>query len=168
MTRYRVMVAVLTLLALPLGAGTEQTVIRPEANWTTTAPPRGTLTSGALGPRIVMQSPQLHETRVERTIETVTPLDLLILFEANRAPVDMDSLQPEFAVYRHLWTRKPCICGVHPLKRPKIHRYMNRSIFLDTTAVALYIRRHVLTNNPTATQARSRRGLLPACRELLP
>jgi hypothetical protein len=93
MTRYRVMVAVLTLLALPLGAGTEQTVIRPEANWTTTAPPRGTLTAGALGPRIVMQSPQLHETRVERTIETVTPLDLLILFEANRAPVDMDSLQ---------------------------------------------------------------------------
>jgi hypothetical protein len=40
-----------------------------------------------------MQSPQLHETRVERTIETITPLDLLILFEANRAPVDMDSLQ---------------------------------------------------------------------------
>jgi hypothetical protein len=93
MTQYRVMVAVLTLLALPLGAGTEQTVIRPEANWTSTAAPRGTLTSGALGPRIVMQSPQFHETRVERTIETVTPLDLLILFEANRAPVDMDSLQ---------------------------------------------------------------------------
>jgi hypothetical protein len=68
-------------------------VIPPEANWTATAPARGTLTSGALGPRLVMQLPQLHETRVERTIETVTPLDLLILFGANRAPVDMDSLQ---------------------------------------------------------------------------
>jgi hypothetical protein len=93
MTRYRVMVAVLTLLALPLGAGTEQTVIPPEPSWTATAPVRGTLASSTVGPRIVMQSPQLHETRVERTIETVTPLDLLILFEANRAPVDMDSLQ---------------------------------------------------------------------------
>jgi hypothetical protein len=40
-----------------------------------------------------MQSPQLNATRVERTIEMVTPLDLLILFEANRAAVDMDSLQ---------------------------------------------------------------------------
>ena len=78
------------------------------------------------------------------------------------------TLGPEFAVYRHLWTQKPCICGVHPLKRPEIHRYMNRSIFLDITAIGSYMRRHVLTNNPTATQARSRRGLLPACRELLP
>jgi hypothetical protein len=93
MTRYRVMLAVLTLLALPLRAGTEQTVIPPEANWKATTPVRGTLISGALGPRILMQSPQLNETRVERTIETVTPLDLLILFEANRAAVDMDSLQ---------------------------------------------------------------------------
>jgi hypothetical protein len=75
---------------------------------------------------------------------------------------------PEFAVYRHFWTQKPCICGVHPLKRPEIHRYMNRSIFLDITAIGSYMRRHVLTNNPTAPQARSRRGLLPACRELLP
>jgi hypothetical protein len=93
MTRYCVMVAVLTLLALPLGAGTEQTVIPAEPNWTATAPARGTLISGALGPRIVMQSPRFHETRVDRTIETVTPLDLLILFEANLVPVDMDSLQ---------------------------------------------------------------------------
>ena len=93
MTQYRVMVAVLTLLALPLGAGTEQTVIPPEANWKNTTPAPRTLIAGALGPRIVMQSPQLNETRLERTIETVTPLDLLILFEANRAAVDMDSLQ---------------------------------------------------------------------------
>jgi hypothetical protein len=56
MTQYRVMVAVLTLLALPLGAGTEQTVTPPELNWTATAPARGTLTAGALGPRIVMET----------------------------------------------------------------------------------------------------------------
>lgn len=40
-----------------------------------------------------MQSPQLNETGVDRTIETVTPLEPLILFEANHAAVDMDSLQ---------------------------------------------------------------------------
>jgi hypothetical protein len=32
---------------------------------------------------------------------------------------------PEFAVYRHFRTRKPCICGAHSLKRGEIHRYMN-------------------------------------------
>jgi hypothetical protein len=61
MTRYRVMIAMLTLLALPLGAGTEHRVIPPEANWTATAPKRGTLTSGALVPHILMHSPQLNE-----------------------------------------------------------------------------------------------------------
>lgn len=93
MTRYRVIIAMLTLLALPLGAGTEQRVIPPEANWTATTPTRGTLTSGALGSQILLHSPQPNETRVERRMETVTPLDLLILFEANHAAVDMDSLQ---------------------------------------------------------------------------
>ena len=83
MTRYRVMIAVLTLLALPLGAGTEQRMIHPEAIWTATAPTRGTLTSGALGPHILMHSPQLNATHVERTIETVTPFDLLILVEVE-------------------------------------------------------------------------------------
>jgi hypothetical protein len=93
MTRYSVMIAVLTLLAQPLGAGTEQTMIPSEASWTATTPTRGTLTSGALGPHILLHSPQPNETGVERRIETVTPLDLLILFEANHAAVDMDSLQ---------------------------------------------------------------------------
>lgn len=73
MTRYRVMIAVLTLLALPLGARTEQRMIPSEAGWTATAPTRGTLTSGALGPHILMHSPQLNETRVALTIKTVHP-----------------------------------------------------------------------------------------------
>jgi hypothetical protein len=93
MTRYCVMIAVLTLLAQPLGAGPEQTMIPSEASWTATTPTRGTLTSDALGPHILLHSPQPNETGVERRIETVTPLDLLILFEANHAAVDMDSLQ---------------------------------------------------------------------------
>jgi type II restriction/modification system DNA methylase subunit YeeA len=82
--------------------------------------------------------------------------------------IDGANVRPEFAVYRHLWTQKPCIGGVYPLKRSTIHRHMNRRIFLDTMAISPYSRRHVPTNDATATQARSRRHLLPACRELLP
>jgi 2-methylisocitrate lyase-like PEP mutase family enzyme len=35
------------------------------------------------------------------------------------------SLTPEFAVYRHLRTRDPCIDGVSLPKMLKIHRYMH-------------------------------------------
>ena len=34
-------------------------------------------------------------------------------------------VSPEFAVYRHLRTRDPCIDGVSLPKKLKIHRYMN-------------------------------------------
>jgi hypothetical protein len=33
--------------------------------------------------------------------------------------------KPEFAVYRHLRTRDPCIDGVSLPKKLKIHRYMH-------------------------------------------
>ena len=35
------------------------------------------------------------------------------------------SLEPEFAVYRHLRTRNPWIDGAYLPKRLQIHRYMN-------------------------------------------
>jgi hypothetical protein len=62
---------------------------------------------------------------------------------------------PEFAAYKHFRTPEPCIGGVYPLKRLKIHRYMNRGRELDIQPTTLYIRRHVPTNDPTATQTRS-------------
>ena len=34
-------------------------------------------------------------------------------------------LMPEFAVYRHLRTRDPCIDGISLPKKLKIHRYMH-------------------------------------------
>jgi hypothetical protein len=34
-------------------------------------------------------------------------------------------LLPEFAVYRHLWTRDPCIDGISLPKKLTIHRYMH-------------------------------------------
>jgi transposase len=37
-------------------------------------------------------------------------------------------LKPEFAVYRHLRTRKPCMEGVSLQKRLRIHRYMHQGI----------------------------------------
>ena len=78
------------------------------------------------------------------------------------------SYWPEFAVYRHLRTRNPCMYGAYLPKRLETHRYMNRRVGLDITPMALSMRRHVPTNNPTATQARSRRHLLAARRKLLP
>ena len=39
---------------------------------------------------------------------------------------DESAGKPEFAVYRHLRTRNPCIYGAYLLKRLEIHRYMNR------------------------------------------
>lgn len=49
----------------------------------------------ALGPFIVIQSPQVKETDAGHTIETINPTDLSVRFEENRSPVDMDSLQIE-------------------------------------------------------------------------
>jgi hypothetical protein len=60
----------------------------------------------------------------------------------------------EFAVDRHLRTRNPCIDGAYLPKKLKIHRYMYRRIELDIEPMALYLRRHVPTNEPTATQTR--------------
>src|SRR5215813_3818760 len=53
-------------------------------------------------------------------------------------------------------------------KRFEIHRYMIYERILDTLWMCSYIRRHVLANDSTATQTRSRRHLLPARRKLLP
>jgi len=45
------------------------------------------------GPRILIENPKIRITEVGPTIETISPADLFVMFEANRAPVDMDSLQ---------------------------------------------------------------------------
>jgi hypothetical protein len=45
------------------------------------------------GPRIVIQNPLVRDTPAGPTIETVSPTDLLVAFEADSTPVDMDSLQ---------------------------------------------------------------------------
>jgi hypothetical protein len=47
------------------------------------------------GPRIVFQHPPIKDAADGPMIETVSPTDFVIVFEANRAPVDMDSLQIE-------------------------------------------------------------------------
>jgi hypothetical protein len=47
------------------------------------------------GPRIVFQRPLIKDGADGPIIETVSPTDFVIFFEANRAPVDMDSLQIE-------------------------------------------------------------------------
>jgi hypothetical protein len=46
-----------------------------------------------LGPRIVIQRPDVKETEVGHTIETIAPTDLFVMFEPNRSPVDMRSLE---------------------------------------------------------------------------
>jgi hypothetical protein len=45
------------------------------------------------GPRIVITTPQVKETNAGRTIEAVTPTSLVIVFEENRGPIVMESLQ---------------------------------------------------------------------------
>ncbi len=45
------------------------------------------------GPRIVIMAPQIKETRTGQTIEAVTPTSLVVVFEENRGPIDMESLQ---------------------------------------------------------------------------
>jgi hypothetical protein len=47
----------------------------------------------SLGPRIVVQRPQVRETTQGAMLETFTPLDLLVVFEARGAAVDMPSLR---------------------------------------------------------------------------
>jgi len=47
------------------------------------------------GPRIVFQRPPVQDAADGPLIETVSPTDVVISFEANRTPVDMDSLQIE-------------------------------------------------------------------------
>ena len=49
--------------------------------------------SMAAGPRIVVQRPLVRETPEGPTLATVTPMGLLIVFEARGAAVDMPSLR---------------------------------------------------------------------------
>jgi Domain of unknown function (DUF4384) len=46
-----------------------------------------------LGPRIIIQRPAVQDQSANLTIDTFSPVDLMIAFEENRAPVDMRSLQ---------------------------------------------------------------------------
>jgi len=47
----------------------------------------------AVGPRIVFQRPPVREVAQGALLETATPMDLLIAFEARDAAVDMQSLR---------------------------------------------------------------------------
>jgi hypothetical protein len=46
-----------------------------------------------VGPRIIIQHPAVQDQSADPTIVTFSPVDLMIAFEENRAPVDMGSLQ---------------------------------------------------------------------------
>lgn len=50
------------------------------------------------GPRITIQRPKVLDTGGETVIETISPTDLFVLFEATQAPVDMNSL--DIAAYK--------------------------------------------------------------------
>lgn len=50
------------------------------------------------GPRIIIQRPQVMDTGGEAVIDTMSPTDLFVLFEATQAPVDMNSL--DIAAYK--------------------------------------------------------------------
>jgi hypothetical protein len=56
-------------------------------------PPRTRAPS--LGPRIVIERPPIKQAADGPIIDTVSPTDIMILFEENHAPVDMNSLQIE-------------------------------------------------------------------------
>jgi hypothetical protein len=56
-------------------------------------PPRTRALS--VGPHIVIKHPSLRDAIDGPIIETISPTDFIILFEENRAPVDMNSLQIE-------------------------------------------------------------------------
>ena len=45
------------------------------------------------GPRIVLRRPDITGTGKTPTVTTSSPTDLTVIFERNRAPIDMDSLQ---------------------------------------------------------------------------
>jgi len=45
------------------------------------------------GPRIVIQRPQVIDSTNGPVMETISPTDFVVFFEANHAPVDMDSLR---------------------------------------------------------------------------
>lgn len=49
--------------------------------------------SVSIGPRIVMQHPEVRETETGPVLETVTPTAFSVHFEGNHASVDMASLQ---------------------------------------------------------------------------
>ena len=59
---------------------------------TDSAPPSGTR-SLSRGPVIVVQKPQITGGASRPTLETASPTDIIILFQASHAPVNMDSLQ---------------------------------------------------------------------------
>jgi hypothetical protein len=46
-----------------------------------------------VGPRIVIQHPQVTDSNNGPIIDTVSPTDFFVVFEANRTPVDMESLR---------------------------------------------------------------------------
>jgi hypothetical protein len=56
-------------------------------------PPRTRALS--LGPRIVIERPPIKDAADGPIIDTISPTDVIIVFEENRAPVDMTSLQIE-------------------------------------------------------------------------
>jgi len=56
-------------------------------------PPRTRALS--IGPRIIIKRPPIKDTADGPLIDTISPTDIIILFEENRAPVDMNSLQIE-------------------------------------------------------------------------
>jgi hypothetical protein len=56
-------------------------------------PPRTRALS--IGPRIIIKRPPIKDTADGPVIDTISPTDIIILFEENRAPVDMNSLQIE-------------------------------------------------------------------------
>jgi hypothetical protein len=56
-------------------------------------PPRARALS--IGPRIIIQRPSLRDTIDGPIMEALSPTDFIIVFEENRAPVDMNSLQIE-------------------------------------------------------------------------
>jgi hypothetical protein len=77
---------------LPLLTPNEATQLRlTEEEWQ--PPPRTRALS--IGPRIIIKRPPIRDTADGPLIDTISPTDIIILFEENRAPVDMNSLQIE-------------------------------------------------------------------------
>jgi len=83
-----------------------------DEDWQASKPPRSL--APLVGPRIVFWSPSVTNADAEPTIETLTPTDFDIRFEATQAPVDMHSLQ--------VWARKGLFTkSLTPLLQPYIH-----------------------------------------------